>query len=447
MERYRRCDLDMEVEGKTYSKTILLVDTFMIFLNLSASYSIVPYLIFQSANRYVNILCITLLNVIYIVARFRNGLRIKKRSWHGGIFIWYVLLQISGMIAAVLTDTGWRSICSHFLLNTTFYIILYALYQQYILRYSYIRTFWLLSRGYVFLIILSLVGAILLFLLVKMGLNPDRNDITIRYDLFYDNYERFGVSYYYPWGLSIISSISDIRIPFFQEDGLITGLYHEPHCMTFMAFPVMFLLFYYCRRHRLLIMSLYLFLLLLEASTTNILAVAGCIMVYWLYVVKKNIGKAIVLGGLVALGCVCLFMKMDMSNFDFILNKIHSGSATYSLSTLEFAISPKTLWGTSFLNLDYLKTGSVDVGYLPCLFNALFLLGCLYRTVKLFKSESEFKLYLLLFVVYFLLHSTKVAMVTYSLTLLMFVVFVLEVVPGLPDNLLCREEDKHDIEK
>lgn len=418
----------------------LLVDSFIIFLNLSTSYSIIPYVICHTPNRYINMLLIVVLNIFYYLLRFGN-LRIERTDF---LFKIYVILQFTCLVAAYITNTGWSSALVYFLSNISFYFILYRLYTDYIQHYSYCRTFWLLFRGYLFLALLSIVGSTILFLLIKTGFSPFQNNISLRYDLFYDNHVNFGAIYYFPLYLSIIDVTPDIRIPFFQEQGLITGMYHEPHCMTFMVFPALFILLYY-KRYKLLIIILYTLILLLEASTTNIMAFLGCILVYLLYVLKTSLTKTLGFISILMIGVVMFIHYVDISNLDFIFNKIASGSATYSMSTIDFALKPRTVLGTSFFNLEYINSRTaaayMDVGYISFIFNGLFLIGCMYYLCKLFLSNSTFKTSVLLFATYFFIHSSKVAMVSYSLTMLMYVVFMVYKVSSVSDVLLNNKKD------
>jgi hypothetical protein len=419
---------------------ILLIDSFIIFLNLSTSYSIIPYIICHTPNRYINMFLIFGLNTFYYFLRFRR-LHIEKTDF---LFRTYVILQLICFIAAYITNTGWSSVLVYSLLNVSFYFILCQLFKDYIQQYSYDKAFWLLFRGYIFLALLSVLGAIGLFLLIKTGFNPFQNDVSFRYDLFYDNCVSFGAVYYFPLNLSIIDITTDIRIPFFQEEGLITGMYHEPHCMTFMVFPALFILLYY-KKNRGLTLLLYTLVLLLAASTTNIMAVLGCILVYFLYVLRNSLIKTVSFICILSAMLAVFIHHIDISNLDFIFNKMGSGSATYSMSTFDFALSPKTLFGSSFFNLDYINSRTaaerMDVGYISFFLNSLFLVGCVYCMLKLFVSHSTLKVAVLLFATYFFIHSTKVAMVSYSLTMLMFVVFILYKVSSLPDKLLCNDKN------
>ena len=91
----------------------LLVDSFMIFLNLSTSYSVIPYIICHTPNRYINMLLIVILNIFYYLLRFGN-LRIERTDF---LFKIYVVLQFTCLLGAYITNTGWSSVLVYFLSN------------------------------------------------------------------------------------------------------------------------------------------------------------------------------------------------------------------------------------------------------------------------------------------------------------------------------------------
>ena len=111
-----------------------------------------------------------------------------------------------------------------------------------------------------------------------------------------------------------------IYVYLFSGAGLITGMYHEPHCMTFMVFPALFILLYY-KRYKLLIIILYTLILLLEASTTNIMAFLGCILVYLLYVLKTSLTKTLGFISILMIGVVMFIHYVDISNWILFLIK------------------------------------------------------------------------------------------------------------------------------
>lgn len=409
----------------------------MIFINLSTSYSIVPYMLF-TPNRYINAIIITLLTITYTIFRFKPSLFIKGHS----AFKIYVCLHLLCCVAAYFTNTGFSSAIVYLLSNVSFFYLLYCVY-----RYNYKTggnkvAIISVIKPYFVIVSITLLGCAVMFTLLKMGFNPMKNDISFKYDLFSDNATKFLANYYYPLYISIVETNSiDIRLPFFQDTGFITGIYHEPHIMTFMTFPALFLMLFLFRekkRFQWVVVVLYVLQLCLAGSTTNIAAFLICVIVFLLYTFKSSLSKSIGLLLFLLLCVIVVVSTIDLTLFDFIFKKIESGSMTYSMSTIDFALKPRTIFGTSFFNLGYLNVGSeaarMDVGYVPFIMNILFLITCIYYMAKLFKSKSKFKLAVLLTCVYFFAHSAKVAMVTYSLTMLIYVIFLAFITTQLSDK-------------
>ena len=284
-----------------------------------------------------------------------------------------------------------------------------------------------------------------MYLLIKMGVNPQVNSINTRYDLFYDNYFNLHSNYYFPYYLSIFNIDPDIRIPFFQDQGFVLGIYHEPHILTFMLFPALFLSLYYIKKNKCKIITLLVFLLilLLAGSTTNILAVLLCVIFYLVhnmfFINKKTFLKNFAITILILTSSFFIYSLLNIDDLFFIFAKLGSGSASYTQATMEFALTPKTILGSSFLNMSYLDRGSLtvsgnrDVGYINFILNVVFLLVCGYYMLRLFFSKDRYKMAVFLFAAYFFIHSTKVAMVSYSLTMLMFVIFLISRVLKLKD--------------
>lgn len=446
---------------KNKKSWVLWLDTAVVLLNLSTSYSIIPYLVFRQYDRYTNMIILFVLDILYLLIRFYGNKkkkdkkeevekaeapshrRVKKGIKASTLLIGlYIAISVMCILAGLLTGTGWKSALIYLSLNVVFFILLKKLYVRYRKRYSVKESVFLLSRGYLILASLSVLSSVLLFLMFKGGFNPYVNQITHRYDLFLDNSIRFDCEYYFPYHLGILDvAPTGVRVPFFQEEGLLTGLYHEPHCQTFMVFPALFLLLFYSKAiwQKWIVGAAYVMIVLLSSSTTNIAALLVTLLVYLFYTFKSSLSKTGILLGIVVLLVLAVRSFVDLSFFDFIFNKVESGSMDYSMSTIDFALHPRTLLGTNFYNLAFVNSGSaansMDVGFITCLLNIAFLSSVLWCMFRLFKAKSELKLAVLLFAVYFFAHSAKVAMVAYSLTMLVFVFYLVAVISHTPDSV------------
>jgi len=277
---------------------------------------------------------------------------------------------------------------------------------------------------------------ITLFILIKIGVNPLINNISTKYDLFADNY-RMGSNYFFPY-ISIIGG-RGIRFEFFQELGIIYGLYHEPHIVTFMLFPALFLFLYKSEtKHRIYIILIYVLILLLTVSTTNILSVLFCIIVLISIKLKNNFAGGFIFL-FISIGLGFLIYKNFDNSILYILGKVEGagGSKDYSMETIKFAFTPNTLLGSNFMSNTYLheiSTNPRDVGFISFTLNIFFLLIVYFKTIKLILSKNKMKIAIGFSTLYFMLHSTKVAMVSYSLSFLIFMIFLITTYSNIKED-------------
>ncbi|MFL0066331.1 hypothetical protein V2595_11910, partial [Tenacibaculum maritimum] len=149
------------------------------------------------------------------------------------------------------------------------------LFYDYLDKYSLDKSLWLILRGYIWFSLTGLFSVISMFFLINvLGINPLVNDIGSSMDLFSSNLKNPDTNYYFPYNISVFLESRDIRIPFFQKEGIITGIFHEPHTATFLLTPALFILLYFLKSRIKKILFIFLFTLffLIQASTTNIIA-------------------------------------------------------------------------------------------------------------------------------------------------------------------------------
>ena len=412
---------------KNRKKPIVFIDLLLILLNLANSYSIIPYLLFFQHSRTVNTFIIFFINVVYILIRFSRNFSLPKGN---SLFIIYIIITLFNVLISVYTNMGYFSAGMYFLSNTTFFFILYNCYQYYCSFFDKSKSFFLVIKPYLWLCLLSIVGILILHCLISMGINPYINNVDTRMDLFADNIEVSNASYYFPY-FSILYESRDIRIPFFQSKGFLCGIYHEPHILTFMLFPAFFIFWNQTRNliQKILVFSAYIFIALIAGSTTNIIAFLFCIIVWMGVKMRKNIIIPVIVVGLI----VGVFFFVDVSYYLFILDKFQSGSKDYSLKMISFAFTPKTLFGSNILNTDYVLsiTSKRDIGFIMFFLNITFLIVFAIKTIKLILSKQPFIQLLGMSALYFFLHSMKVTMVAYSLSFLVFFIFILTVCPKI----------------
>lgn len=422
-----------------------IFDSLLVLLNVSTYCSVVPYIIFHQYSRVPNILFIIIINVAFLLFRFQKIAKIPSDS----LFFIYVCVCLSNVLA-VLTNEGWNLLAfSYFILNTSFYLLLYNLYEEYLKSESPLHSLWLAIRGYIWLSFIGVLSAITMFMLIKCGFNPLKTPIVDEYyDLFKANVEVLGASYYYPYYISVIQYFDNlIKIPFFTEYGTICGIFHEPHVITFVVFPALFIICFFEKRNgvRLVYYILWILILLMESSTTNIVAFLISLVV--LMTLNKGSRKWLVLF-LVLLAYLIYYIGIENTEMFFVLDKLNGedGSKDYSMGTIEFAFTPKTLFGSNFMVNDYLQANSSagrrDVGYLSFLFNMIFLALFMIRVVKLVVFSEKFRLFGIA-ALYFLLHSMKIAMVSYTNPLLILMCFIMFVTAKI--NIISSDEQKFNV--
>lgn len=421
-----------------------MFDSLLVLLNVSTYCCVVPYIVFHQYSRVPNLLFIIIINIIFLLFRFHKKTKIPSDSL---LFI-YVCVCLSNILA-VLTSEEWNILAFYyFVLNTSFYLLLYNLYEDYHKTDSSLYSLWLTIRGYIWLCFIGVFSAIIMFLLTKFGFNPLKTPIVDEYyDLFKANVEDLGASYYYPYYISVIQYFDNlIKIPFFTEYGIICGIFHEPHVITFVVFPALFIICFFEKRIgvRLVYYILWILILLMESSTTNIISFVISLVV--LMTLEKGSRKWLAIF-LVLLAYFIYYIGLENSELFFVMDKLNGedGSREYSMGTIEFAFTPSSLFGSNFMVNDYLQANSSlgrrDVGYLSFFFNIVFLALYIIKVVKIVVFSEKFRLFGVA-ALYFLLHSTKIAMVSYTNPLLILMCFILFVTAKL-NNTPSDEQESY----
>lgn len=398
----------------------LKYDSLMVLLNLSMSCSILPYLLFFQSKRLVCVILITLLDILYMLHRFR--LPTMKNE---PMLLIFVLLHIVALISSLITGNPINITLGYLVLNSVFYYFLYCLFRDYSQHFDLKQTMWLMVRGYIWLEFICIVSCVILFALMKVGVYLHTNNVTMKYDLFYAGSED-GKVFFMPYYLGVLLTGTSERLAGFQTAGTICGIYFEPHIVAFMTFPALFLLLYYYSNLKIVWASVYLLIVLLTVSTTNLISLLGCLVVYYFYMISSFSWKKFLSLVVFSIALFLAATNIDWDSFQFVANKLDdSGSMQYSQSTIEFAFTPKTLIGTNFYSTSWVRTGETyaDVGYVNFVLNIVYLLLCAYYLLKIFFIKTPLFMAFLLFGCYFLFHSAKLAMSAYSLTMLTFVMF------------------------
>ena len=402
-----------------------ILDVLLIILNLSTTYSFLPYLLFTSKMG-INALIVSITTLIYLIFRFRKPFKPR-----GSVFLFIIYISLMFVNAAFGLYTKTYSIGLSVLLfqNILFYYLLQNVFYNshsnenvdFNIKVSSI------TRGYNLYICYSLFVILLLFfLIIIFNLSPFNNPVNEKAELFLSNIETgYGASnYFFPYYISVFYESSDIRIPFFQKDGFITGFFHEPHVVGLLSTPaVIFSLgeSIPLRRKKIICISL-LLVCCISASTVNIISILITVLVFFLVKYKKRMVYAFLI---IPVLLFVIYRMSSLAVFDFIFSKFASESFIDTITRLTFAFTPKTILGSNFITYDMFNSyGGEDVGYIVCFLNVTFLLSCYYKIYYiLFKSQYVF---IGLGIFYFFLHSVKIGMPTLSLSFLVFVFFILD---------------------
>jgi hypothetical protein len=95
----------------------LFIDSFIIFLNISNSYSLIPYLFFFQYYRAVNSGLIAIINLIYIIIRLRKNVTISRKD---DLFFLFILINVVNVFFGLATDTFGIGMFPFIFSNATF---------------------------------------------------------------------------------------------------------------------------------------------------------------------------------------------------------------------------------------------------------------------------------------------------------------------------------------
>lgn len=406
----------------------------MVLLVISLTYSTLPYLFLTNSDLY-NHYIVSFVVLLYVVFRFYPNIYFPKKDI---LFYLYCAIFIANVISclvsgAVIVNTAIKGYLAYFLANVLTYILLYNIYIYNRKCNSFIESFNNTIRGYFWFCYIALFCTFSMLIMIELfHFNPMFNDVTNTCDIFMAGLgtsRTANETFYYPYYMSVVSVGGEERIDLFHSSGSIYGIFHEPHIMTFMIFPVLFLILIKLKSNmgKIMIVVIFLMYMLCAVSAMNILSVF--LLLVLLFCFRKPALSIFVL--IFALNGLLLLLSLDNPLIGFILNKLISGSAEYVINAIIYAFTPKTLFGnmsildtSQFLNRD---VGTMDIGYLIFLINICFLLVFVYKMLKLNISKDRDIRLIGLSILYFFLHSFKLITKNYEYTYLIFMIFILNI--------------------
>ena len=410
------------------SKSGLFFDSLIILLNIAGSRGnyLLYWLLGLKTLPKVMIFVICM-DIIYLVFNLKTNHSSAKLKFPKQLYVLFILLSVNLLNTLLTSDKNLLMYFIQIAYTILFSIILYNIANKY-LKQRTNEAVRLFSRGYVWISLFSIVGVIVSFILcsvIGLSLKPATADFFLGNDIVGESYYRTYLS------LNMYASIP--RVPFFQEYGFLCGLFHEPSALAWNIFPCLILLLGFAspKKTRWLVIGLGICMMLFAGSATNILVIVACLLVYSLMTIRRKL-FSVVLGVAVILGAALLYFSIDDTFLQFLMGRLEegNGSQLYSLSTLIWTLSPRTLMGSDFLDASYVRdimdysVSSKDVGYIPFLLNLIIIVSFVTNIIKLLRTKDKVCLSVGFASLYYILHSAKVGMPMLVQSLPVFLIFL-----------------------
>ncbi len=404
-----------------------IVDALVILLNLAAGRGV--YLLFGLTGINKSPWISAIVIIIDIVYIFTRKIRFSRKIIKGSPFVLIFILLFYNMFNMLLHGETIVSMFELFIIWCLFYIILYRLSFTLLAKPSYTLSEGILclSRGYVWLSLLSIIGVVATFLALSLGLV--NGGVRISPDYMEANIET-GSDYYWTF-LSILNSDTIVRLPIFQEYGYLTGLFHEPHLLTLNIFPCLILLLGFWENRTIPIVITGILIMLFSGSATNILVTAVCLLVF--VVVKFRQSPIISVLTIITVSIlVLIFLEYSDGTFlAFLDGRLDSSnsSSKYTSVVIEHTFIPHTLFGTNFFSTSYVDEFrnidmSQDIGYIPWALNISFLVVFVKNILQLITKNNKISMAVGIASLYYILHSAKGGMTIFYQPLLALLIFL-----------------------
>ena len=414
---------------KNRNQSLTIWDALIVLLNIAAGRG--NYLLFGLLHlQSTMVVCFLtiIVDIVYLLVRFRDIslLDLANRKKPSAVYFCEFLLLYNSIHMFLIGGSFMTSLL-FLLLILNFSLILSG--QIGLLRRSNesrFDGFRQVAKGYLWISLFSIVGIILSFILLNIR---ETEGILVSADYLLAHEEN-GLVHFWKY-LTLSSPNSVIRTMFFQDYGILTGLFHEPHILALNVFPCLILLFAFADNafKRSLIIIVAILMILFEGSTTNILVVGICLVLYFTLHAKKELFGVIISVAIIALG-VYYYYQADETLFLVVSGRLDENGLSQQVSRnlLEFAFTPKTLFGSNILETsfayDYGGFSQEDVGYIAFFLNIGFLITYGINIVKFLLSKDRLSEIVAFASLYYILHSAKVGLTMYVQTLPILLVYL-----------------------
>lgn len=386
-------------------------DAFIVLLNLAAGRG--NYLLFKLLHLQGGVWVVAVviaIDIMYLL--LRNNKKYDYSLKYSPFWIIFILL-IYNLLNVVFHGFGSVAIIlENLVLWLLFYLILIRQLSSVLRNTSTDAKFGVtyLARGYMYLTMISVIGVFLTFVALLFGFAG--TEVPIETDYMDNNAMESGISYTWTF-LSVNLQNTFLRVPFFQDYGILTGLFHEPHILALNVFPCLILLLGIVKTFvsRMLVITSGVLIMLFCGSVTNILVVLGCIVTFYFLKFKHSPFITVMSLMSIALLLVLVIANSDDTFWSFFLDRMDSGNASheYTEDMLLYTFSPQTFWGTNFLSTSFMsQTRHVeDIGFVPMVLAIIFLFYYFRNIVKLLLSKSNIAIAVGLSSLYLIMHSAK----------------------------------------
>lgn len=401
------------------------IDSLIVLLNLATGqgcvllFLIIPQFLLQGSSLRTYLI-VAFVDIIYLLLRFQHSHNYRLNGF--SIFGLVFFLLLYNVVNCLRTGEEYLSPFFYVLQICLFVLILYKLYSEY--HSNKADILYLLCKGFFCLAVLSVIGMIVSFIMASMGIMLESSLPAM--DFLESNQAGGGE---YKWLNLTMLDFAPLRVPFFQEYGMFTGLYHEPHVLTYMVFPFFMLCIAYIKNrfHSIVLLLVSLMIVLLSGSFTNIAVLLACFIIYSATHLKKSFWTIIIISVLVIIP-VYYFINSNEVFFLFIESRMDEDNASqgFSLRLLEYMFYPKSLLGTNFFSTKYVEmsNSTADIGWIAFIINSFILFSFVRNIHRLFKAGNREALSVALASLYFILHSAKMGMLLYHQSLFYFLLFI-----------------------
>lgn len=417
-------------KDKKIKKQIYVLDSLMVLLNIAGQRGNYLLFLLTGLGQQFYVTCLVfLIDMIYIPIRFKGLPMIRSNRKYLLPVIFFIIIPAVNIFNRLLDNQGLGAHLAFFILQICFIFLLMGLAKEYLMKIPE-ESPKLLSRGYIWLVFISVAGVLVSFVLIKIiGFSQG----GVHADYLESNLDRIGINYYWCYFTMVMQEFT-LRIPFFQDDGYLMGLYHEPHVFAYNVFPALILLLGVSskKESKYLIIVVIILSFLFSGSVTSMLSLTACLVIYFVINTRRNLWTTL-LGVMVVVGGVILFLSFSDSTFiDFVKFQMDdSGSRKYSENTLMFAFSPKTFLGSNILSpgeyIDDLRLAGIwtsDVGFVCFLLNVSFILSYMINVIKLVTIKDALANAVGYASLYYLLHSAKIGVMVFINVVPLLLVFM-----------------------